>query len=88
MHLMIKKLKLVNIKPKKVITPQCQAPADSDSSRYKQWRLDRYKKLRPDYDPLKCQRASTVAINDQPYCRCHAGQLALRWWLSGKLIDK
>lgn len=68
----------------RVETPQCSAtvPPPTHSE---QWRLGRYKELRPHYDPTKCQRESTLSIDKKPYCRIHAGQIALEKWMKGEI---
>lgn len=75
------------IKPKRVETPQCCVPVDPPTHA-QHWRRDRYKKLRPHFDPDQCQRESTMMIDGKPYCRIHAGQLALEKWMTGELVAK
>ncbi|MER9176202.1 hypothetical protein NKH72_21740 [Mesorhizobium sp. M0955] len=75
------------IKPERVVTPQCCAEVEPPTHAT-MWRRDRYKKLRPQFDPDRCQRESTLDIEGKPYCRIHAGQLALDRWLSGELVVK
>lgn len=40
--------------------------------------IERYKKLRPHMDPMKCQRGASVTVNGNPMCKLHAGQVALK----------
>lgn len=82
----IKGLKAIHIKPERIITPQCSTVIPANSH-FEAWRKDRYKKLRPDMDPERCQRESTVKIDGKPYCSNHAGKIALKLWLSGKLKE-
>lgn len=84
---MISQIKPKIIKPDPIITPQCSAAVDPPT-KASMWRRDRYKKLRPTFDPDRCQRESSIEINGKPYCRIHAGGLALDKWLSGKLVEK
>lgn len=84
---MIRIVKPFILKPARVVTPQCSVLID-EVERGKQWRLDRYKQLRPTFDPLKCQRESTVKIDGTHYCSTHAGKIALKKWLKGELIEK
>lgn len=74
------------IKPARVITPQCCAPVEPPTHAT-MWRRDRYKKLRPEFNPDLCQRESSLSIHDKPYCRIHAGGLALDMWLTGQLVE-
>lgn len=83
----ISRIKPILVKHPRVETPQCCAQVhESDNNRYRQWRLERYQKLRPSFDPLKCQRESVVMIDGKAYCRTHAGALALKKWLNGELV--
>ncbi|MBA8881661.1 hypothetical protein [Phyllobacterium myrsinacearum] len=79
-------LKPVVIKPAPVQTPQCciEVPAPGHNQT---WR-NRYRNKRPHLDPDLCQHASTVKIDGKHYCTPHAGQLALKKWLAGELIEK
>lgn len=77
-------LKAKIIKPERVVTPQCCAEVEPPTHA-NMWRRDRYLKLRPTFDPDRCQRESTVEIDGKPYCRLHAGGIALDRWLSGNL---
>lgn len=83
---MIAEIKPKVIKPDPAHTPQCCMPVEPPTHA-NMWRRDRYKRLRPTFDPDKCQRESTIEIDGQPYCRLHAGGVALDRWLSGRLID-
>lgn len=74
------------IKPERVETPQCCAEVDPPT-KASMWRRDRYKKLRPHFDPDRCQRESTVEIDGKAYCRGHAGGMALDRWLKGDLVE-
>jgi hypothetical protein len=78
------RLKPPRIKPERVPTVQC-CVVPEDTARLSEWRQKRYKKFRPEFDPMLCQRESVVIIEGKPYCRPHAGQLALKYWLDGKL---
>lgn len=82
----IKKLKVVSTPPKRLVTPQCSTVIPANSH-FEAWRKERYKKLRPDMDPERCQRESTVQISGKPYCSNHAGKIALKLWLDGKLKE-
>lgn len=84
---MLKKLKPVYDPPKRIPTPQCCVEVE-DTVRLQQWRLDRYKALRPEFDPLKCQREASVEIDGKPYCSNHGGRVALKKWLRGELVEK
>lgn len=83
---MIKTLKPMLIKPAPVTTPQCCVPV-APPTRATMWRRERYKTLRPSFDPDRCQRESVVSVNGKHYCRIHAGVIALELWLSGDLIE-
>lgn len=83
---MITQIKPKVIKYEPLHTPQCSADVDPPTHA-NMWRRDRYKKLRPTFDPDKCQRESTIEIDGKPYCRLHAGGLALDKWLNGKLVE-
>ncbi|WP_316397326.1 hypothetical protein [Bradyrhizobium sp. 33ap4] len=84
---MIGEIKAKIIKPARVVTPQCCAPVEPPT-KATMWRRDRYLKLRPSFNPDACQRESTVEIDGKPYCRLHAGGLALDKWLKGELVEK
>lgn len=84
---MIETLKPVVIKPARIVTPQCSAVIPADS-RFEQWRKGRYSRLRPHMNAECCQRESIVQIDGKPYCRLHAGGMALEKWLSGELVTK
>ncbi len=70
--------------PKPVATPQCSAPVDPPSHA-PEWRKERYKRLRPSYNPDCCQRDSSIVIDGKTYCRLHAGGIALDRWLRGEI---
>lgn len=82
---MISQIKPKVLKPEPTHTPQCCVPVDPPSHA-QMWRRDRYVKLRPDFDPNRCQRESVVLIDGDHYCRLHAGGVALEKWLKGELI--
>lgn len=84
---MIARLKPLRVKPARIIAPQCSAEPEFDTPRNKEWRQERYKKLRPTYDPKLCQRESTVEIDGKPYCSSHGGSIALKKWLRGDLVE-
>ncbi|UFW91035.1 hypothetical protein BjapCC829_21850 [Bradyrhizobium barranii] len=84
---MIRPVKPVFVKPARVVTPQCCIEPD-DNDRMRLWRQERYRQLRPDFDPQKCQRESVVEIDGKHYCGSHAGKVALNKWLSGDLVEK
>jgi hypothetical protein len=83
----ISAVKPVITKPARVVTPQCCVDID-DTIRLQQWRQDRYKRLRPKFDPLLCQHESTVEIDGKHYCTGHGGKVALCKWLKGELVEK
>lgn len=83
---MIGEIKPKVIKPEPLHTPQCTMPVDPPTHAT-MWRRDRYKRLRPSFDPDRCQRESTIEIDGKPYCRLHAGGLALERWLRGELLE-
>lgn len=56
---------------------QCSAETFTDP-RQRARMVERYKRLRPHYDPDKCQRCATVTVNGKPMCKIHAGRIALR----------
>lgn len=74
------------IKPARVVTPQCCVEVDPPTHA-QMWRRDRYKKLRPQFDPDRCQHESTVEIDGKHYCTAHAGRIALDRWLKGDLVE-
>jgi hypothetical protein len=79
----IKPVKPIRIKPVHVPTPQCCVEVkwpDND------WRRERYKKLRPTFDPDHCQHESSFDIDGNLYCKLHAGQVALDKWVRGLLV--
>lgn len=78
-------LKPITIKPARIETPQCCVPVDPPTHA-EHWRRERYKKLRPHFDPDHCQRESSFQIDGKFYCRIHAGQLSLERWLKGELV--
>lgn len=87
-----KRVKPVRVKPEPVRTPQCCVKVDPPQHN-KDWRRvkpvrARYEKLRPHFDPGRCQLESTVAIDGKYYCTGHAGKIALGLWLSGELVRK
>jgi hypothetical protein len=82
----IGEIKIKVIRPEPVHTPQCCMKVDPPTHA-NMWRRDRYKTLRPTFDPDLCQRESTVRIDGKPYCRIHAGGIALDRWIKGKLIE-
>lgn len=85
----IERVKPIITKLPPVQTPQCCVVAEeTKSQRDSGWRKRRYTELRPNFDPLRCQRESVVVIDGKYYCRPHAGMLALKWWLEGKLVQK
>lgn len=84
---MISSLKPIVIRPVRVETPQCSAVVPATTS-HEIWRKGRYAKLRPHMDPTCCQRESSIEIDGKPYCRRHAGNIALDMWLQGKLGEK
>lgn len=67
-------------------TPQCCVPVEPPTHN-EMWRRDRYKRLRPAFDPDRCQRESALEIDGKPYCRLHAGQEALSRWMKGELVE-
>lgn len=83
----IKPLKAISIKPERTVTPQCTAVIPADT-RFEQWRKERYRQLRPAMDPDRCQRESVVELDGKPYCRLHAGGIALQLWINGALVKK
>lgn len=83
----ISTLKPIVVKPERVVTPQCSAVIPADT-RFEEWRKGRYQRLRPHLDHTRCQRESVVQIEGKPYCRLHAGGLALDRWLKGDLVLK
>jgi len=75
------------IRPEPVSTPQCSMvvyTAGHDAA----WRERWYGQRRPGADPKRCQHDSNVTIDGKPYCRRHAGALALERWLKGDLVEK
>lgn len=85
----IKRLKELRSQPERTVTPQCCVKIEeTEYLKREKWRQNRYMKLRPHFDPELCQRESTVNIDGKYYCHPHAGQLALKWWLEGKLKQK
>lgn len=73
------------IKPLPVKTPQCCAVVTLPTAQA--YLVERYKRLRPEYDPNRCQKPSTVEIDGKHYCRSHAGQIALEKWIVGDLVE-
>lgn len=84
---MIGAVKPVVVKPARVVTPQCSEIIPADT-RFEIWRKGRYQKLRPQFDPERCQRESTVQIDGRHYCSNHAGRIALAKWLKGDLVER
>lgn len=82
----ISTLKPIQIRPQRITTPQCCVPVDPPTHD-QAWRRERHKRNRPQFDPDRCQRESTLAISGQHYCRLHAGQFALEKWLLGELKE-
>lgn len=57
---------------------QCEAyPNDLDDHRLTQWRLERYQRLRPEFDPYRCQHEAKFSLHGKKLCRPHAGQYLL-----------
>lgn len=57
---------------------QCQHTVNShELYAHKDWRKERYKKLRPDFDPIRCQHLAVIEMDGIPMCRRHAGMVAL-----------
>ncbi len=85
---MAKKHKIKLLKPpphEYVPTPQCCVPVQAPSYN-SDWRAQRYKERGT--DPKLCQRNSTVIIDGKPYCRLHAGQVALDILLMQELEEE
>jgi hypothetical protein len=61
-------------------TPQCEALPWANS-REDGWRKKHYGAKRPDMDPTRCQRESSLRIDGKYYCRLHAGQVVLKHYL-------
>ncbi len=55
--------------------PQCSAKID-DPIKRRGWRQQYYEK-RTDIDSTRCVRNSTIELNGRPYCRLHAGSIAI-----------
>lgn len=71
-------------------TPKCDAliPNSVPGNHEYAWRRERYGQREPNRNPDKCQHLSVVRIGPFCYCKKHAGQIALRLWLEGKLVEK
>ncbi len=74
------------LRPEPAHTPQCCAEVDPPTHAT-MWRRERYPKMRPSFDPDRCQRESMIEIDGKPYCRLHAAGIALDRWISGQLIE-
>lgn len=66
---------------------QCQHPTN-DTGRLIAWRKGRYLRLRPTFDPLKCQHECQFEIQGLRVCRPHAGKMLLNLAARGKLVLK
>ena len=75
--------------PQRLQTPQCCVQPDEQFTSYRisQWRKERYARIRPEWNPEQCQLASVVLIDEKPYCRKHAGIIALDKWMKGELTE-
>lgn len=71
----------------RVVTPQCCVSVN-DPTHNAGWRQERYKKLRPSFDPGRCQHESVFKLDGKCYCRSHAGIYCLEKWLAGDLVGK
>ena len=64
-----------------VATPQCCEPIPLNKRiRNKAW-------AKSSYSAEHCQKASGILINNKPYCRQHAANIALEMWLVGDLEE-
>lgn len=83
------RLKPVVVRPVVVHTPQCEAVIKKTEwlSR-EEWRKKRYSKIRPHFDPLKCQHESVFKLDGKHFCKSHAGIYALEKWMKGELVAK
>jgi hypothetical protein len=68
-----------------VVRGQCCVPTDETTERLQAWREKRYGGTS---DPNRCQRRVRYEIDGQGYCAIHAGNVALRKWLAGELVEK
>ena len=73
---MTKIKRLVPLVPTPPVLPQCCVPVKPPYVGQVDWRKRRYKDK--DTDPDKCQRSALFKIKGKPYCRVHAGQVALK----------
>ncbi|MET4238600.1 hypothetical protein [Bradyrhizobium sp. RT10b] len=84
---MIKTLRQPIIRPVPMPTPQCSEVVYS-VGHDQQWRIKWYSERRPGNDPTRCQHESNIEIDGKPYCRRHAGSIALSKWIRGELVEK
>lgn len=73
------------IRPERVETPQCETPVAEPYPSW-DWRKDRYSKLRPHFDPSRCQHESVFKLDGKYLCKKHAGIYALEKWMKGELV--
>lgn len=79
-------LKPVFVKPERIATPQCCIVVDAPPHS-KDWRLQRYAKMRPHFAPELCQHESSFQIDGKHYCKAHAGQIVMKKWIDGELVE-
>ena len=82
----MRQIKPKAIKPKIEKSPQCCVVVEQSPST--EWRIERYRRTRPQYNPLCCQQPSTYEIDGKPYCTSHAGKIALEKWIVGDLEER
>lgn len=82
-------LKPQYVRPEPVRTPQCEVEVQGPSwLGNTEWRKQRYSKLRPQFDPKKCQHESVFKLDGKHFCKSHAGIYALEKWMKGELVAK
>ena len=86
MSRIVKKLKRARLE-EVTSDDQCQAPT-KDTGRLAKRIQERYLRLRPTFDPLKCQHEAIFEIQGVKMCRPHAGATLLKMAVGGKIVYK
>lgn len=77
------------LRPVYTPTPQCEGDVHINPYlRETKWREERYKKLRPHFDPMKCQHESVYKLDGKCLCKKHAGMYCLEKWENGGLTSE
>lgn len=74
-------MKVEEVRPKNppyTRLPQCSAPVPMESHWSPTWLTNHKEQMqRIGYDPNRCSRGGTVKVDGKPFCRQHAGTIAV-----------